>query len=121
MGAGHRAQGARTHPHQRGSAAKAGGQPQQQQAAEQGGGARLGPRSAVAVRAAVVGGGVAAGPLAAHARVAAWAGAALVLHAAAPVLAQQLVIVAHVGCGAERQLARVVAWSTPHGGAGGAA
>lgn len=101
-GPGRRVHGRRrpSPPRPRGSAAQVGGQPQQQ-AAEQGGGARRGPGRAVAVQAAVVGGGVAAGLLAAEAGVAARAGAALVLQAGAAVLAEQLVVVAHVGCGAE--------------------
>lgn len=54
----------------------------------------------ITVRATVVS-EVATGLLATHARVAARAGAALVLHAGAAVLAEQLVVVAHVGCGPE--------------------
>lgn len=78
---------------------------------------RRSPRRAVAVQAAVVVGGVAAGLLAVHAGVAARAGAALVLQAGAAVLAEKLVVVAHVGCGEEGHLTRVVARSTPHVGA----
>lgn len=94
-----------------GSAAEVGGQTQQQEAAEQGGGARRGPGRVVAVQAPVLICGVAAGLLAAHTGVAAGAGAALVLQAGAAVLAEQLVVVAHVGCGAKGQLTRVKAQS----------
>lgn len=82
------------------SATQAGGQPEQQQASEQGVGARGGVWRVVTVWATVVS-EVAAGLLAAQAGVAARAGTALVLHAGAAVLAEQLVVVAHVGCGPE--------------------
>lgn len=83
-----------------GSAGQTGGQPEQQQASEQSVGARGGAWRAVTVRASVVS-EITAGLLAANAGVAWRAGAALVLLAGAAVLAEQLVVVAHVGCGQE--------------------
>lgn len=75
---------------------------------------RRGPGRAVAVQAAVVVSGVAARLLAVHAGVAARAGTALVLQAGAAIQAEQLVVVTHVGCGAEGQLTRVGTRPTPH-------